>query len=179
MCPVPRLVGHALLLCLVIGGGVAAAPTYVTDPGSPGPDLPPAGRSLFDRLTIADGRQQIPFPFDALVRHLASGLDSGQAYLGRAVKSVLIPHGRSLQRAAAAPDFFASPRIVAAFDASPIAESADWPGNLLQDRLYIAYMPVADVLEVISYNPTLGRFEFQLVSDYREGGQARDRKSVV
>ena len=40
---------------------------WVLDPGAPGPDLPPAGRSLFDHLFAHDGDYRIPFPFPALI----------------------------------------------------------------------------------------------------------------
>jgi len=46
---------------------------------------------------------------------------------------------------------------------------------LLRDRLYIGYLEAADVLEIISYNEAAGRFEFQVVTDYREGATPRVR----
>ena len=159
-----------LSVWLLAAGLAVAEPLPVVDPGNPGPDLPPVGRSLFDLLTIRDGRQPVPFPFERLLDRVAAGLDDRDAYLGLPLKPVLIPLGRSLQRAAAAPDFFASPRVVVAVDAPT---STGRGGNiplLLQDRLYIGYMPVADVLEIVSYNEAAARFEFQLVTDYREGG---------
>ena len=145
----------------------AADPVWVVDPGSPGPDRPPQGRSLFDHLTISSGQQVIPYPFEQLVAAISTQLDADSAYLGQPVKRVLIPLGRSLQREAAAPDFFHSPRIVLAVDAEPAGDA----GLLLRDRLFIGYLEAADVLEVISYNEQAARFEFQVVSDYRAGGQ--------
>lgn len=159
-----------VLAAAVAGVGMAAAaPTWVVDPGNPGPDTPPDGRSLFDHLTTRDGRQQVPFPFAALNARIASELDADSAYLGQPVKRVLIPVGRSLQREAAAPDYFASPRAVLAVDAEPAVDAAA-TGILLRDRLFIAYLEAANVLEVISYNEAAGRFEFQVVTDYRAGG---------
>jgi hypothetical protein len=73
-------------------------------------------------------------------------------------RRVLIPLGRSLQRNAAAPDFFTYPRAVAVFDAGPV-----------KDRLFMAYQEKAGVIEVLSYNEEAGRFEFQLVTNYRQG----------
>ena len=145
----------------------AADPVWVVDPGSPGSDLPPQGRSLFDHLTTSNGQQSIPYPFEQLVVAISTHLDAGTAYLGQPVKQVLIPLGRSLQREAAAPDFFRSPRIVLAVDAEPSSGA----GLLLRDRLFIGYLEAADVLEVISYNEQAARFEFQVVRDYRAGGQ--------
>ncbi len=82
---------------------------------------------------------------------------------------MLIPLGRSLQRNAAAPRFFRAPRAVLA-----VTEDPGRPGMpLLKDRLYLGYQETAALLEVISYNEAAGRFEFQVVRDYRPGGQPR------
>lgn len=143
----------ALLAALLVASGVLAqgTPEWAVDPHDPGPNLPPAGRSLFDHLFAREG---VPFPFPALlarVEELAS------------LKKVLIPLGRSLQRNAADPEFFRYPRAVVAVDSD----------GFLKDRLYLGYHEKAAVLEVISYNEAAGRFEFQLVLDYRPGGAAR------
>ena len=82
---------------------------------------------------------------------------------------MLIPLGRSLQRTSAAPDFFAYPRVVLTADTEPRV-SANNPGMLLKDRIYLGYQEKADLIEVISYNEAAGRFEFQVVKDYRPGG---------
>ncbi|HEY7760645.1 MAG TPA: hypothetical protein VIA64_14590 [Burkholderiales bacterium] len=130
--------------------------------------LPQAGRSLFDHVFAADGRYDLPFPFARLVRKLEEQV--GADALGRpGVKRVLIPLGRSLQRSAGAADFFRFPRVVVAVDGEP--KSAHGP--LLKDRLYIGYQENAAVLEVISYNEAQGRFEFQVVKDYRAGANPR------
>ncbi len=161
-------------------GERAAAPAreklvWLVDPAHPGPDLPPAGRSLFDFLVTersADGRMayHVPFPFASLIDRIERELAPPDAY--PAVQLVLIPLGRSLQRAAAGSDFFAYPRAVAAVTAQPRAQK-DSSGIQLKDRLYLGYHEKAAVLEVISYNEAAGRFEFQLVKDYREGGEPR------
>jgi hypothetical protein len=146
----------------------ASAPAWAVDPAVPGPDLPPEGRSLFD-LLFAQGRTyDVPYPFTALMRRLAqhAGVDA----LGRpGLKRVLIPLGRSLQRTAPAPQFFRFPRVVTAVD----GESASAAALLLKDRLYIGYQEKSAVLEVISYNERGGRFEFQVVKDYRAGATPR------
>lgn len=147
------------------------APTWVIDPAVPGEDLPPVGRSLFDQLFAVDrsGKTSIelPFPFPALLARLDAQLvdDPGSAL--PPAKRVLIPLGRSLQRTAAAPDYFAFPRVVVAVD----AENGPKSKFFLKDRLYLGYQEKSAVLEVISYNEAAGRFEFQLVKDYRAGGQ--------
>jgi len=147
------------------------APTWVIDPAVPGDDLPAIGRSLFDQLfAVARNGQtsiELPFPFSVLLARLDAQLapDPGSAL--PPAKRILIPLGRSLQRTAAAPDYFTFPRVVLAVDAQPASNSLPY----LKDRLYLGYQEKSAVLEVISYNEAAGRFEFQLVKDYRAGGQ--------
>jgi hypothetical protein len=147
------------------------APIWVIDPAVPGEDLPPVGRSLFDQLfAVARNGQsaiELPFPFTALLARLDAQLvpDPGSAL--PPTKRVLIPLGRSLQRTASAPDYFAFPRVVVTVD----TENRPNSKFFLKDRLYLGYQEKSAVLEVISYNEAAGRFEFQLVKDYRAGGQ--------
>ena len=146
-------------------------PTWVIDPAAPGDNLPAAGRSLFDQVFAVDrnGRAaiELPFPFAALLARLDAQLAQDPASPLPPAKRVLIPLGRSLQRTAAAPDYFAYPRVVVAVDGEPASAATPF----LKDRLYIGYQEKSAVLEVISYNEAAGRFEFQLVKDYRAGGQ--------
>ena len=146
------------------------APTWVIDPAAAGDNLPGAGRSLFDQFFAVDrnGRTAIepPFPFAALLARLDAQLIQDPASPLPPAKRVLIPLGRSLQRTAAAPDYFAYPRVVVAVDAQPASISAPY----VKDRLFIGYQEKSAVLEIISYNEAAGRFEFQLVKDYRAGG---------
>jgi hypothetical protein len=45
------------------------ASSWVIDPSIPGPDVPPSGVSLFDQVTTsAQGRREVPFPFDKLIQ---------------------------------------------------------------------------------------------------------------
>ncbi|MBP6188633.1 MAG: hypothetical protein KA435_11865 [Azonexus sp.] len=147
------------------------APTWVIDPAVPGEDLPAVGRSLFDQLfAVARNGQsaiELPFPFTALLARLDAQLVTDPGSALPPAKRVLIPLGRSLQRTAAAPDYFAFPRVVVAVD----AENSPNSKFFLKDRLYLGYQEKSAVLEVISYNEAAGRFEFQLVKDYRAGGQ--------
>lgn len=133
----------------------------------------PYGRSLFDRLLAheADGAAQVPFPFPALLQRVRAQLDGQDPGGGLAI--VLIPLGRSLQRHAAGDvDAFRFPRVVAAVTGEPAADAP--AGHLyLKDRLYLAHHERAEALEVISYNEDEGRFEFQLVLDYRAGATPR------
>ncbi|ANQ85783.1 hypothetical protein dqs_2754 [Azoarcus olearius] len=148
----------------------AAAPATVVE--APGSNLPPAGRSAFDQLfTAPDGQVRVPFPIAALLQHIAGQLDTTQPGGGLAV--VLIPLGRSLQRHAAGDvEAFHYPRVVAAVTGEPPPAAAP-RHRYLRDRLYVAYHEKSAALEVISYNDAAGRFEFQLVRDYRPGGSAR------
>jgi hypothetical protein len=139
-------------------------------------NLPATGRSLFDILTTVqtpDGpRLKVPFPFDDL-----RSLIKARAHLSkRHIAETLLPIGRSLQRAAAAPDFFASPRVVLGVIGAPI----NFPKATtlqLKDRLYLGYQPKAETLEVISFNEEAGRFEFQVVENYAPGKEPREVQS--
>jgi cytochrome c553 len=148
-------------MALALSTGVAASglPMWAVDPGQPGPDLPPAGRSLFDFIA-ADG---VPFPFEALVRKVEQR--AGCARPEACTRAVLIPLGRSLQRTAGAPDFFAHPRAV-------VAVTGEGGGPIYaKDRLYLGYQERSGIVEVVSYNEQAGRFEFQIVRDYRAGAK--------
>jgi hypothetical protein len=151
--------------------GLGGGPHWVVDPTHPGDDLPPRGRSLFDFLTTEErgdrNLQSVPFPFASLLRRVEAKMRPQSS--ANTSATVLIPLGRSLQRMAAAPEFMTFPRVVTA----AIGETADNGAPLLKDRLYLGYQQKANVLEVISYNEDAGRFEFQIVSDYRTGGTPR------
>lgn len=154
-----------------------AAPDYsswAVDPTMAGPDLPPVGRSLFDFLVTetADGTKtyNVPFPFSALIDRFRARL--GNRELSGGIRVAIIPMGRSLQRVAAAPEFFQYPRTVIAVTGEPRTDARD-AGMLLKDRLYVGYVAKTGILEVISYNEAAGRFEFQLVKDYRAGAQPK------
>lgn len=153
----------------------ASSSTWAVDPREPGPDLPPAGRSLFDFLVTERRRGEavvdIPFPFTALLERIEAR-QQAHPYFSSPVGRVLIPLGRSLQRNTAAPDFFAHPRAVAAALAEPRADDAGG-GMLLKNRLFLGYQEQSGLIEVISYNEAAGRFEFQLVKDYREGAEPK------
>lgn len=147
----------------------ATEPDSVFDPASlsykaiPPTDLPPEGtRSLFDHIVKENG--SLPYPFEELVRLIAS-YDAE----GRAPVSVLIPDGRSLLKGQAD---FRHPRIIVAADPRPADSDAEL-GPQLRGRLFLGFVEGAAEIEVISYNEQAGRFEFQLVKDYREGGSPR------
>ena len=99
----------------------------------------------------------LPFPFERVLEQLAgiAGEDG--------IQTALIPLGRSLQRYSAAPDYFASPRLV-------VAVTGDREGGpdtpYLADRLYIGYQPAAEMVEAISFDETSGGFVFHEIVDY-------------
>ncbi len=159
----------ALLLGVLIGGALAAPAIAADVDRTPSP----YDGSLFDRLLEhqADGTPQVPFPFPALLQRVRAHLDGEDPSGGLAI--VLIPLGRSLQRHAAGDvDAFRFPRVVATVTGEPAPDAP--AGHLyLKDRLYLAHHERAEALEVISYNEDEGRFEFQLVLDYRAGATPR------
>ncbi len=125
---------------LALGALVAAAPSAKAMP-------------LLDEV-FPDG---LPFPFELVLERLThlAGEDG--------VQTALIPLGRSLQRYAGAPDYFASPRLVVAVTGDT-AGGHDRPR--LADRLYLGYQPAAEAVEAISYDDAIGEFVFHEVVDY-------------
>lgn len=148
---------------------------WIVDPRQTGESLPPEGHSLFDFVftTTVDGKlvYDIPFPYSRLIKKLQTLVDDDNIYES-SVKQVLVPLGRSLARNIARPDFFRYPRVVSIVDTEPKFQKND-PGLMLKDRLYIGYGEAAQILEIISYNEAAGRFEFQIVTDYKQGGQPK------
>jgi hypothetical protein len=129
----------------------------------PPTDLPPEGtRSLFDHMIKENG--SLPYPFEDLIQLVASYDQDGQPPV-----TVLIPDGRSLLKGQAN---FHHPRVIVAADPRP-AETDTELGPQLRGRLFLGFVEGAAEIEVISYNEAAGRFEFQLVKDYREGGSPR------
>jgi mono/diheme cytochrome c family protein len=160
---------------------------WAVNAAEPGPSLPPDGRSLFDHLTTnRRGGHDLPFPLITLLEQIARRARCVHAERGayrECYRAVLIPLGRSLQRSAARDahlgaegdrtvdeDFFRYPRAVFAV----VGDDAREPGApLTKDRLYLGYHEAGEIIEVISYNEAAGRFEFQIVKDYRAGGAAK------
>ena len=170
-----RRAGAAIVFAAALAGVTAPVPAAQ----SVEPDVPPTGASLFDQLfsQVVDGRAhyRIPFPFEELTREIAGHLDSPDGAAGGIAK-VLIPVGRSLQRDAARPHYFEYPRAVAAV-VGTVPESDGSSRPQLRDRLFLGYQEKAEILEVISYNETAGRFEYQIVNDY--GADRRPRVSYA
>ncbi len=139
---------------------------WVTRLDKPGEDIPRQGRSLFDKLfggkSVSDARYNIPFPFVALVKFLQKNVSHSQR---KSISQVMIPLGRSLQRGAAAPDYFRYPRRVIMVNGERVGTASE-PALVFRNRMFIAYQEKAMQLEVISYNDEAGRFEFQTVTEY-------------
>lgn len=118
---------------------------------------PQAGaRPLLEEI-FPDG---LPFPFERVLERLThlAGEDG--------VQTALIPLGRSLQRYSAAPDYFASPRLIVAVTGDRTG-GPDMPR--LTGRLYLGFQPAAAAVEAISFDDATGRFVFQEVIDYDAG----------
>jgi hypothetical protein len=168
---------HALcgaVVCLTPALVVSVAPSLpvaraqssalLVDARAPGPDIPPAGRSLFEVL-FAGG---VPLPFAALLDRLRDEVGTQN------VVTALVPLGRSLQRFSAHPHYFASPRLVVAIT----GDRAAGPSTpRLADRLYLGYQPAANVIEILSYNEDAGRFEFQEIVGYTGDRQRAVRQA--
>ncbi len=179
----PRSSTEAHAYAVTPAAVVSETGTWAVDPGDAGPDLPPLGGSAFDavfsRVTPEGVVHDIPFPFTRLLQRLERAA-GGESMPESPLDATLVPLGRSLQREAAAPDYFQSPRIVVAVTGEP--DSGTGPlGIRLKNRLFLGYQPRSKVLEIISYNKVAGRFEFQVVRDYgaeREPGARYARRAL-
>ena len=135
-------------------------------------DVPTAGRSLFDHLLAdptgtAGAPPTIPFPFTELTKKLESAArryerqpEGGESLM----IGSLVPFGRSLQKFASDPLFYKFPRTIFAY-LGDVTEGTSPLGG----TLFLGYNEVAEAMEIISYNFTAGRFEFQVVRNYAAG----------
>ncbi len=161
-------VAVAAALALAGRAGWSAEPGLAIGPDQPGPQQPASGRSLFDELFATPDGYDIPFPFERILQAIDARIAPAR------VRTALFPLGRSLQRFAADPGYFESPRLVVAVAAEGAAAAEPAPGELLlRDRLYLGYQPAAETIEAISYNEAAGRFEFQEITDYSAGQTPR------
>ena len=139
-----------------------------------GEDIPEYGRSLFD-IIFSEGRSEtsdykIPFPFSKLVQKIEGHFELAD----ESVQRVRIPIGRSLRRGAAAPNYFKNPRhIIAADGESKYIRGL--AGLNLKGRLFLGHQENSNIVEIISYNPEYGRFEFQEIHGYGDGLQPKVR----
>ena len=145
----------ARLAAAALAQAAGASPAAGWRVGAPGPRSPPPAGALAARRAVP-GRPALP------VRGRPRPAARGRRHR-RTSQTALVPLGRSLQRYAAAPDYFASPRLVVAVT----GDAAAGPGApRLADRLFLGYQPAAEVIEAISYDETAGRFEFQEIVGY-------------
>jgi hypothetical protein len=133
-----------------------------------GPDLPLHGASLFD---IFASREGLPASFEKLRYALAkwnSDQDTSQS-------SLLVPAGRSLQKPlSATPNPFEFPRVIFSlgqFESRGESEIKEGraDGLSMANKMFVAYHELRKQLEVISWNPGQGRYEFQVVKNYSPG----------
>ena len=137
------LAGAAVLATgLMLGSTSASAgePAAALGPDDPGPQLPSTGRSLFDELFAGPTGYDIPYPFERLLEALDRRIAPATT------RTALIPLGRSLQRYAAHPDYFKSPRLVVAVD----ADGVDLGAVRLRGRLFLGFQPADEAREVVS-----------------------------
>ena len=169
--------GRWFVLVLLLGELSLLPGMTMADSELPQTNSPVIGRSLFDEVFSTSGDSPLgyalPFPFSALIARLEAHAGSDVSGISN-VKIVLVPYGRSLQRHAGRNKQEIRPRIVVAVDGAATIQ----PGKravYLKDRLFIGYHPDTATLEVLSFNPAGGRFEFQVVSDYAQGKRPRIR----
>jgi hypothetical protein len=170
----------AALLYPVLGAEIIAEgsarsglDTYPELPRKPiNNNLPETGYSLFDQIfsqqTSTGFEYDVPYPFEKILDRISGRQPGSTEFDQEKIVAVLVPKGRSLQRDAARPDFFRYPRLLLTVD----SESAH--RSLTRDRLFLGYQEKAEIIEVISYNESLGRFEFQTVKNY-----AKNKKPLV
>lgn len=131
-------------------------------------DRPARGASFFDSMQNIiginyDGKPLPlkPHPFEALL----TKLNQHSSFF-----TAVVPFGRSLQKMAAYPESLKFPRLLVA--TSEISKSMN---THFRGRLFIAYVEASRKLELISFNPILGRYEFQIVDNFYPGGKAQAR----
>ena len=141
-----------------------------------GADRPAQGRSVFDALFRKNHQGQwhydVPYPFSRVLERLDLAVGIQSTNQESPLKAVLIPFSRCLNRDIANPHQFSSPRMVIAVDTEPTAVPEPSP-VFIKNRLFLGYQPTANALEIISYNESAGRFEFQVVSDYTNDGKPK------
>ncbi len=163
---------RGIALCLVLGFGQSFEPVSgqsleMHDAGlsKEQESAPTVFDSLFSGVGENGRLHHIPYPFFRVIERIEKSLGQSQDGDSNSVRTVLIPLSRCINRYAAAPDYFRSPRIVVAVDSENRSSSSDhFP--YLKDRLFLGYQSAAKAIEVISYNETTGQFEFQTVTDY-------------
>lgn len=141
---------------------------FTKSPHAGAQDLPPQGASFFDSMQntvgiVYDGKPLPlePHPFEALLKKL----NQHSSFF-----TSVVPFGRSLQKMAAYPQSLKYPRVLVA-----TSELSKDLNTHFRGRLFIAYVEAAKKLEVISYNPIMGRYEFQIVDNFYPGGKAQAR----
>jgi len=132
----------------------------------------PGTRSLFDELFFESSPHDktkfvynIPYPFDKIIEKIYRTLipsSEGVVTPVGPILSVMFPRGRSLQRQTQ----WHAPRVVLTVNGDPKQDSQHLGINL-KNRLYLGFSEVTGILEVISYNEKMGRFEFQVVKGYK------------
>jgi hypothetical protein len=127
-------------------------------------DLPSKGSSLFDLFIKEQG--SLPYPFENLLQELK--VFSGSSSIGQ--EGLLIPFGRSLQKPLSVTyNPYIYPRVIVAEGVDPFhASEIKTPAKVFstKSRIFLGFHEPKKQIEVISWNEALGRFEFQIVTQY-------------
>lgn|GEM_PF-6788645 len=119
--------------------------------------IPSRSESLFDRLIRQNGGQ-IPIPLTKLTDMITKRAEERIAADGTGtvvVEKVLVPEGRSVQRKSADS---ANPRVLYAIDTP-------------EGKIFLGFAKNAKQIEIISWNQSEQRFDFQVVQNYTPGGK--------
>lgn len=114
----------------------------VRDVAAPAADLPNEGQSLFRHLVARAPNGKVPYPFKALLDYVGT--------YAIETRVAAIPFGRSLQKKAAAPEFLARPRLVAAFAGGNWSTINDFVP--VASNVYFGHVPGTSQIEVISWH---------------------------
>lgn len=90
-------------------------------------------------------------------------------FFGQDFREVLFPWGRSLQKPGSYdPNPFTFPReLIMPSAKSPVPFSSEvWD---IKDKIFCGYLEPRDSIECVSQNSEMGRYEFQLIENYRSG----------
>lgn len=138
------------LILLSCAGILLGAPSCGESLPASSPEF--GGESYMTEL-IRENANQVPYPFEKLLRYLGSKAAPNPK---DKIETVLVPKGRSLHRDKAD---YKSPRILAALgDQYPI---------------FLGYAPRNSQIEIMSFNPSKAQYDFQIIQDYKPGAQPK------
>ncbi len=152
-----RELGLSLFSFLVVSSALAVGPVD---------DVPMPGYSTFDRFIEKLGGE-IPWPIGELTKKFQEHTRSTVTVFG-------MNRGRSLHRFSANERH---PRILIGSTSEAvrpgIGNSRSLPANssIGEGEMFISYVEQTNTLEVISFNRSSNRFEFQILKNYERGSK--------